>query len=165
MSNINIQQFYEKSVWESQLKKYANPLLLESGSNSLTAFAIIEAPNIVIGASFEERSVYPKVKSFHNSNCYFIGIDNRLIIVDAKNINIISIIDLDSFFVDAFETKQDCVVIFEETGIGLYEFSGKKIWYTPTDLLDKYFVDDDIITICDGSTKIKLSILSGKTVN
>jgi len=162
MSNFPIIKFFERDIWNKRLSNYKSKLLLESGSENLISFAIIETPHVAIGISYEEDSVYPKVKSLDSVNECFIGVDNRLFIVNTVEMKVISEIDLQSFFVDVVELANKGIIVIEEIGVGLYESTGGRIWFTPTDLIENYLVENDTIIVTTDTGKIKLSILTGK---
>jgi len=92
----------------------------------------------------------------------FIGVDNRLFIVNTVEMKVISEIDLQSFFVDVVELANKGIIVIEEIGVGLYESTGGRIWFTPTDLIENYLVENDTIIVTTDTGKIKLSILTGK---
>lgn len=160
--NLPIIKFHEKNVWKNKLSHYESRLLLESGSENLISFAIIETPYVAIGILYEEDSVYPKVKYLKNLDECFIGVDNRLIIVNIVKKKVISKIDLQSFFMDVLEVANKGIIVVEEIGIGLYESTGGRIWFTPTDLIENYLVENDNIIVTTDSGKIMLSISTGK---
>lgn len=162
INNIEVSKILEKNVWENRLKQYDSRLLIESGSDDLSSFAIIETPNVVIGVSYEEDSIYPKVKQLNDTDVYFVGVDNRLLIIDTQLKKVTSQIDLQSFFVDVIEVGDKGIIVVEEIGVGLYKLHGERKWFVPTDLIENYFIESDCIIVNTENGKLMLSTTSGK---
>ena len=164
MKNISITKYLERDVWEKKLEQINCRIKFDSGSDQLTAYALIETPHILIGVNYEESSIYPKVKKLRNVDKYFVGADNRLVIVESKSEEICSQIDLQSYFVDVIEVVDKGLIIIEEIGVGFYKYFGERVWFTPTELIENYYVEKDTIIVTTDSGKIKLSTSTGKTI-
>jgi len=165
MNNIKIINYLEKSIWQKKMEQYESKIMIDSGSDNLISFAIIETPNISVGLSFEESSVYPKVKKSNKADELFIGIDNRLIVLNTTEKKVISRYALQSFFIDVIHVSEFEYIIIEEIGVGRYGINSNRIWFTPTDLIEDFSIKKETISLKTNGEVIELSLLSGETLS
>jgi hypothetical protein len=164
VSNGIITKNLEKSIMLSKLNDTKSSIILESTNDSLNSYATIEFPDFLVGVMYEEESIYPKVMKTHNTNYYIIAIDEVVYQLDVNEKKLIWKVELESYFIDAIEIQSKGLLIIEEIGVGLYDDEGKCIWSKPTDLVESYLVEQDILIINTDSGKVKLSTEDGKDV-
>jgi len=164
MKGISIKKHLEFDIWNKELEQSQHNIKFDSGSEYLKAYALIETPHILIGVNYEEETVYPKVKKFIKLDDYFVGIDNRLVIVESKNEKILFQLDLQSFFVDVIEILNKGIIVIEEIGISLYSYTGERLWFTPTDFIESYYIEDESLIVVTDNSKVKLSTSTGKKI-
>jgi hypothetical protein len=159
-----ITNYIEKDVWKSKLMQYTSCIVVDSGSDDLISFSIVETPELAIGVSYEQSSIYPKTLLLSDNSDLLIGADNSFLSISLSDKKINFKVELQSLLVDLKEISEKGILVIEEVAVSFYAVDGKRLWFVPTDFVETYLLDHCIITLMTESGVIKISLDTGEKI-
>lgn len=123
-------------------------LLIENGETSPNQFKLIRAFGITIALIGHSFGVPIQIDELENGSSLLIGHGSEIACISVKKANLLWQINLDSVFFKFQKILQPkYIVLIEETGVHAIDFSGKRVWNYPTDVITDAQVSDSEVSI------------------